>query len=183
MGRVVVRVPGDPGTWDHAPVGAQQVNADSIDFAVAVFREEGRWSVSSLPARLATSPQSLLMALRQLPGEGGVFGFVGIGDECFVALREIAGHARGFVSDAAAVYDWSLADELADELEWDVDDEDDLDEVEPVGDLAIFADFGLDADEVALVCQDDELYPDEQVRSIAKRLGFGVELATALRAR
>jgi len=34
-----------------------------------------------------------------------------------------------------------------------------------------------------MICQDEELYPDEQVRTIAKRLGFAAELAAALRGR
>jgi hypothetical protein len=34
-----------------------------------------------------------------------------------------------------------------------------------------------------MICQDEELYPDEQVRAVAKRLGFAAELATALRGR
>jgi hypothetical protein len=32
-----------------------------------------------------------------------------------------------------------------------------------------------------MICQDEELYPDEQVRAIAKRLGFAMELSAALR--
>jgi hypothetical protein len=34
-----------------------------------------------------------------------------------------------------------------------------------------------------MICQDDDLLPDEQVRAIAKRMGFGAELNAVLRAR
>ena len=34
-----------------------------------------------------------------------------------------------------------------------------------------------------MICEDEEMYPDEQVRAIAKRLGFARELAEALRGR
>jgi putative tRNA adenosine deaminase-associated protein len=167
---------------DHSQVSTRQVDARTVDFAVAAFREEGRWTVSVLPARVATSCASFLAALRQLPGEGGVFGFVGVEDDFFLAVREAAGRTRGFISDAMAIDDWSLAGELAEVLDLDIED-DELDEYLAIGDLSIFADFGLAASEVELVCEDTELYPDEQVRSIAKRLGFEAELASALRGR
>ena len=169
-------------TWDHSAVSTERVDSDVVDFAIAAYREEGRWSVSALPSRIATSVESLAAALRQFPGEGGVFGFVGVGDEFFIAVRENSGRLRGFVSDAAAVLDWSLAEELADALDIDMDEED-LEEYVPLGDLRIFADFGITESDIELVCEEGDFYPDEQVRSIAKRLGFDGELKSALRSR
>jgi hypothetical protein len=32
-----------------------------------------------------------------------------------------------------------------------------------------------------MICQNDELYPDEQIKQLAKQLGFHAELAAALR--
>ena len=52
------------------------------------------------------------------------------------------------------------------------EDDDELDEPEPIGDFAIVADFGMDAESLELLCTDDEVYPDEIVASIATRLGF-----------
>lgn len=155
------------------------VNPKGVEFAVAAFREEGRWTVTALPARMAASAELLLAALRQLPGEGGTFGFVGMEDDYFVAVRASAGPARGFISDAMAILDSPMAEQLADLLEIEVEDEE-LEDYIAIGDLTIFADFGLDADELELVCEDEDLYPDEQVRSIANRLGFGAELKLAL---
>jgi len=163
-------------------VSADPVTDDDVDFALAVYREEGRWMVASLPARTATTADHFVAALRQLPGEGGVFGFACIADEFFVVLRTLPGRVRGLISDGACMLDWSLAVEVADliELDWD---EDEVEEFEPAGDLQVCSDFGLDADELLMICQDDDLLPDEQVRAIAKRMGFGAELTAVLRAR
>ena len=155
---------------------------DDVDFAVAAYREEGRWIVATLPARVATTHDHLVAALRQLPGEGGVFGFASVDDEFFVIVRSAPGGVRGLVSDGMAILDWSLAEEVADAigLDWD---EDDLEEFEPEGDLSICADFGLDADEMQMICEDEDLLPAEQVRAITKRRGCGAEFAAVLRVR
>jgi hypothetical protein len=52
-------------------------------------------------------------------------------------------------------------------------EEDDADE--PAGDLNIFTDLGLDAMELQMICDDDEMFPDEQLEVIARRIGFGDE--------
>ena len=99
-------------------------------------------------------------------------------------LRHSAHGSRGRprVDQRWSVLDWSLAVEVADliGLDWD---EDDVEEFEPVGDLQVCADFGLDTDELLMICQDEDLLPDEQVRAVAKRMGFGAELSAVLRSR
>jgi putative tRNA adenosine deaminase-associated protein len=85
-------------------------------------------------------------------------------------------------NDAAALLDWTLPQEDTEliGLEWD---EDDIEEFEAAGDVSLCTDFGLDGAEMVMICQDEELYPDDQVRAIAKRLGFAKELAATLRGR
>jgi hypothetical protein len=69
-----------------------------------------------------------------------------------------------------------------------VPDEDDLDQVLPVGDLSIFADLGLDEMELAAICSrldfDSEEEPwdhvEDAVESVATRLGFGAAMERAL---
>lgn len=158
------------------------MTADVVDFAVAAYREEGRWTVVALPPHAVTTAQGFVASLRQLPGEGGVFGIVGVADEFFILAHTVRDGVRLMISDAAALLDWSLAQEAADliGLEWD---EDDIEEFEAAGDVSLCTDFGLDGAELVMICQDEELYPDEQVRAIAKRLGFAKELAAALRGR
>ncbi len=163
-------------------MGIEQVTSDDIDFAVAAYREEGRWTVVTLPPHAVVTAEGLVAALRQLPGEGGVFGFVAVADEFFVLAHTEPGGVRIMISDALALLDWSLASEAAEMigLEWE---EEDLEEFEAAGDISLCTPFGLDGAELVMICQDDELYPDEQVRAIAKRMGFAAELAVALRQR
>lgn len=159
---------------------AETVEADHVDFAVAAYREDGRWVVVNLPPASVVSADGFVHALRQLPGEGGVFGAVCISDEFFVLAHTVREGVRMMISDAMALLDWSLAQETADliGLDWD---EADIEEFEAAGDVTLCADYGLDGPELVMICQDSELYPDEQVRAIAKRLGFAPELSVALR--
>jgi putative tRNA adenosine deaminase-associated protein len=156
-------------------VSAEEVDAENIDFAVAAYREEGRWVVVSLPPAAVVTAEGFVALLRQLPGEGGVFGVVCVSDEFFILAHTVREGVRLMISDAVALLDWSLAVEAAEliGLEWD---ESELEEFEAAGDVSLCVDFGL-----IMICQDEELYPDEQVRAIAKRLGFAKELSAALR--
>ena len=158
------------------------VDVSNVDFAVAAYREEGVWVVASLPAQAAASMDTLLASLRRLPGEAGVLGIVSIDEEFFLLARTTPAGVRVFVSDGFALIDWPLAAEAADSigLDWD---EDELEEFEPVGNLSILADFGLDSDEMTMLCEDEDMYPEDQVKAIAKRLGFSREFAEAIRAR
>lgn len=155
---------------------------DDIDFAVAAYREDGRWIVSPLPPQGVTTMEGFIARLRQLPGEGGVFGVMCVGDEFFILAHTVRDGVRAMISDAAALLEWSIAEEVADliDLEWD---EDDVEEFEAAGDVGLCEGFGLDSAEMLMICGDEEMYPDEQVRAVAKRMGFANELATALRGR
>lgn len=163
-------------------MSAEEVTADVVDFAIAAYREEGRWTVVSLPPHAVVTAEGFVASLRQLPGEGGVFGVVAIADEFFILAHTVRDGVRLMISDAAALLDWTLAQEAADliGLEWD---EADIEEFEAAGDVSLCADFGLDGPELIMICEDEEMYPDEQVRAVAKRLGFAGELAAALRGR
>jgi putative tRNA adenosine deaminase-associated protein len=65
--------------------------------------------------------------------------------------------------------------ELIDEPE----PEDDGD-VAPAGDLGIFADLGVSPMEVAAICAELELYPDEMLGQIATHIGFGPQFEQAV---
>jgi putative tRNA adenosine deaminase-associated protein len=74
-----------------------------------------------------------------------------------------------------------VAQQVLDVLDDDNDAEpDDLETVQPAGDLDIFADLGVSAMEVAAVCGDLELYPDEMLAQIAARIGFGPQFDQAV---
>ncbi len=160
----------------------EEVTAEDVDIAVAAYREEGRWVVVPLPARTVVTAEGFVAALRQLPGEGGVFGIVSVEDDFFILAHTVRDGVRLIISDASAVLEWSLAREAAEliGLNWEDIDDDDF---EPAGDDSLCVDFGLDAVELVMICQDGELYPEDQIRSIAKRMGFANELKAALRSR
>jgi putative tRNA adenosine deaminase-associated protein len=144
-------------------------------FAVVCYREEGRWELGLLPERASSSLESLLSVLRQQSGEVTV-GLVDIADDFFVAVRVTGDDVRLLLSDITAAGEWPLAREV---LEWQGIPEpadEDLDDVVPAGDLALFADIGLPEIELGLMLSDIDAYADEMLFSIARRLGFGDDL-------
>lgn len=153
----------------------------SKGFAVTGCREAGRWRCDLLPPAVLGDLEHCIAALRQQPSEGGPLALLDIEDEFFVALRIGAdGRVRLLLSDVTAALDWDLAGQVVDYLDEDVPDDDDSDEIWPVGDLELFADLGLPGDELRLIVDDIELYADEMLGMIARRLGFAQEYAQVL---
>lgn len=158
-------------------MATQAVTPEDVDVSMVFYREEGRWSVAALPARGSTTLDNLLDALRRFPGEGGVMGAVAVGDEFFVLVREAGQTSRVMLSDGASTLDWSLAEQAASLAGYD---DEDPDEYEPIGDLTLLEDFGVSADDIVTICQDEDLYPDEQLAAIAQRLGCASQWQVAL---
>jgi len=158
---------------DDAPAGGAPPDDTGVDFALAVLREDDQWQVVTLPPRVGDSLDDLLQALLSQGSEAATLGFVSVGDEFFVAVKVIGADTALLLSDAGAAVDWPLAQDVLVELGLDEEDVDVDEEVEPAGDLAIFADYGMPAMEMAMLCSDVDLYPDEQIASVASRLGFG----------
>jgi putative tRNA adenosine deaminase-associated protein len=144
-----------------------------VDFAMAAVREDGAWQIEALPSKLGDALPTFLRALRQQPGEGGTLGFVSVAEDFFVAARVVGDDTKLLLSDVTCAADWPLAAEVLSHLGLEQPEGDELDDVSPAGDLAIFADLGLPAMELAMLCEDLDLYPDEQIGSVAARLGFG----------
>ena len=63
----------------------------ATDFAVIAYREDERWETDVLPAVLTEDLSGLLQALRQQPSVGSTIGFVGVGDDFFIAIRVTGG--------------------------------------------------------------------------------------------
>jgi putative tRNA adenosine deaminase-associated protein len=150
------------------------------DFAVVVFREDDSWETELLPVALVEDLAGLIHALRQQPGIGGTIGLVAVGDDFFVAIRILGDEVMVFLSDVTASVEWALARQVLDYLDIPVPEDEELDQVLPVGDMSIFADLGLDEMELGALSGDLDLYPDEMLLSIAGRLGFGHPLERAL---
>ncbi len=159
-------------------MGTQVVSAEDIEQSIVFWREEGAWQVSSIPAANAVSMDSLITALSRFPGEGGVFAAVTIGDDFFLLLRESAKGRWILLSDGAASWDWSLAEEAVDMLGLG---DDDVEEFEPAGDTRLLEEFGISGEDIELLCANEELYPDEQLSQIAERLGIAAQWARASR--
>jgi hypothetical protein len=70
--------------------------------------------------------------------------------------------------------------QVLDYLEIPVPEDEDLDQVLPVGDMSIFADLGIDEMELGALSGDLDLFPDEVLASLARRIGFGQALERAL---
>jgi putative tRNA adenosine deaminase-associated protein len=153
----------------------------SIDgFAIAVARDGGSWRLTELDDALMDDLDGLLTALRRLSVDGGaIFAMVEVDEEFFAVVRPVPGGAALLLSDATASLDFDLAADILDLLHVEVPDEDDIDDDEPwpEGDMALLADFGLSEQEMAIIVDDDDLYPDEQLQLIANRCGFGEEFA------
>lgn len=150
------------------------------DFAVVVYREDEGWETELLPVALTGDLTGLIHALRQQPSMGGTIGLAAVGDDFFVAIRVLGNETMVFLSDVTASVEWPLAAQVLDYLDIPIPEDEELDQVLPVGDMSIFTDLGLDEMELGAVSGDLDLYPDEMLLSIAGRLGFEQALERAL---
>ena len=147
---------------------------DDVDFAVAAYRDEDEWHVVELNPRIGEDADDLSEALARFPSDVGVLGLVSMNDDFFVILRRTGENVRGLLSDITAVPDWPLAGGVADLL--DLPDPEDPDEPLPGGDLDIISDLGMPGRELSVLCDDDDLFPEDILRDVADRLGFGDKL-------
>jgi putative tRNA adenosine deaminase-associated protein len=85
-----------------------------------------------------------------------------------------------FLSDLTASVDWSLARQVLEFMDVPVPYDEDLDQVLPVGDMSILADLGVDEMELCALSGDLDLFPDEVLASLARRVGFGHPFERAL---
>ncbi len=165
---------GDSGDPGRGGPGGRDDRADSaVDFAVLLWREDSAWQATGLPERSAGDLVALLAVARQQPSEAGTIVLVSVADDFFVALRCTGRHEQFLLSDVTAAREWELAGEVLDRLGLQPSEADDLDAVTPAGDLDMFAELGMESMEVAALCGDPELYPDEMLQSIADRIGAG----------
>lgn len=152
------------------------VTEQTQDFAIEAWHEDGRWSIASLP-----DPDDLTHIIDRLKKQqtnGGAVALIAIDDEFFLAIRVLGTHVKFFISDVTCAIDYEVAAEFIEIA--DIDQPDDDDEPLPAGDLDIFSDLGLHSMELSTICDDADLFPDEQIEAIAKRLGFGDDLIELL---
>ena len=95
-----------------------------------------------------------------------------------MVIRVLGAHIRMLLSDATCAFDYEVAAEFIELSDLPFPEEDD--EPLPVGHLDILADLGMAHMEISALCDDAELFPDEQLDAIATRLGFGEQFRELL---
>ena len=144
---------------------------DGVDFALAAYREEGTWQVQQLAHDVLGDIGTLSHALRRFPGDGGAIAMVAIDEDFFVMVRATGSVTRVLLSDVTAADEWELASSAVEFLHLPMPEEDD-DQV-PAGDLDVVGELGISAMDMAVLLDDLDLYPDEILSDVARRLGFG----------
>ena len=155
-------------------------DSESDDVAVVVYREDDAWDVDLLPPALTEDLAGLIHVLHQQPSIGGTIGLAAVEDDFFVAVRVVGGQASVFLSDLTAAVDWPLARQVMAHLGLAIPEDEDLDQVLPAGDLSIFADLGIDEMDLGMIAGNLDLFPDEALAIIARKLGFGHAYERAL---
>ena len=148
---------------------SEQVEA--VDFALAAYREEGVWTVEELADDVIEDVETLSHALRRFPGDGGAVGLVAVDEDFFVIVRVSGPTTRLLLSDITAADEWELAGSVIDFL--GLPPPEDEDPQVPAGDLDLLGDLGMHAMDMGVLLDDVDLYPDEMLSDIARKLGFG----------
>ena len=144
---------------------------DGIDFALAAYREGGAWTVQELAHDVLEDIDTLAAALRRFPGDGGAVGMVAIEEDFFVVVRVAGPTTRVLLSDITAADEWELASSAVEFLGLPLPE--DEDDPVPAGDLDLLGDLGMHAMDMGVLLDDVDLYPDEMLSDVARRLGFG----------
>ena len=144
---------------------------EGVDFALAAYREDGVWQVQELAHDLLADISSLSHALRRFPGDGGAVGLVAMDEDFFLLVRVAGPTTRVLLSDITAADEWELAGSAVEFLGLPMPEDED-DQV-PAGDLDLLGDLGMHAMDMGVLLDDFDLYPDEMLSDIARRVGFG----------
>jgi putative tRNA adenosine deaminase-associated protein len=144
---------------------------DGIDFAVAAFHVSGDWRVEEITDPFLTDLEQMAAGLRRFSADGDALGLVAIDEDFLLILRVGSGSLRVLLSDVTAADEWHLARDVVEHLGLPLPEDDD--EQVPAGDLDIVSDLGMQAQELALLLDDFDLYPDEILSDVARRAGFG----------
>lgn len=154
------------------------MSEDAIDFAVVAYREEGEWQVAPLPARVAGELETLVQALRPWPSDTGALGLVSVDEDFFVLVRVLGAQVRLMLSDVTAATEWPIARQVVERLA--LPEPDDEEDPQPAGDLGIVADLGVSAMDMGVLCDDVDLYPEDALSDIARKLGFERQFQAAV---
>jgi putative tRNA adenosine deaminase-associated protein len=150
----------------------------AVDFAVVAYRDEGVWQVQPLPSGSADDIDTLVTALRPWPSDTGAIGLVSVDDDFFVIARVMGARTQLLLSDVTAATEWELASGVIDLL--DLPEPDDDEDPQPAGDLGLLADLGVSAMDMGVLCDDEDLYPDDVLADVARQIGFESQFQAAV---
>lgn len=149
---------------------------NELDIAVAAWHEDGRWTLGILPD--PTDIAQIITSLKSQQTNGGAIALISIDEEFFILIRVLGSHISLFLSDSSCAFDYPVAEELLEIADLPMPEEDD--DANPIGHIEILSDLGMNGMEISALCDDPELFPDEQLEAIANRLGFGDQFAELL---
>jgi putative tRNA adenosine deaminase-associated protein len=145
------------------------VDAMADDLGVIAWHEDGVWSVAQL-----THTRDLGAIMDQLNAQatnGGAVALLAVDEDFFIVARKLGSQMQMMISDVTYALESDLAADLIEMLDLPFPEEDD--EAQPGGDIDLLSDLGMGAMELEALCDDLELFPDEQIDAIASRIGFG----------
>ena len=163
---------------DDVPDSISKVSSitNELDIAVAAWHEDGRWTLGILPD--PTDITQIITSLKSQQTNGGAIALISIDEEFFILIRVLGSHISLFLSDATCALDYPVAEELLEIADLPMPEDDD--DSSPIGHVEILSDLGMNRMELSALCDDSELFPDEQLEAIANRLGFGDQFAELL---
>ena len=150
----------------------------AVDYALVAFREDGDWQVQDIASPAFESVETLSHALRQVAGPEGAVGMVAVDEDFFLLVRVVGASTRMLLSDFTAADEWELAASAIEFLHLPMPE--DEDEPAPAGDLDLLGDLGLPAMDLAILLDEPDLYPDDALSDIARRVGFGEQFDDAV---
>ena len=109
--------------------------------------------------------------LKAQQGDMGSIALIAIDEEFFIIARSTGRTMQMMLSDVTYAVEYEIAADLIDALDLPFPEDDD--DPQPGGDIDLLSDFGINAMDLEIMSNDLEMYPEEQITSLAHRLGFG----------
>ena len=148
---------------------SSQADHNADDFGILAWREDDLWRASRLT--ITRDLGSIMDQLKAQQGEAGSIALIAIDEEFFIIARSTGRTMQMMLSDVTYAVEYEIAADLIDALDLPFPEDDD--DPQPGGDIDLLSDFGINAMDLEIMSDDLEMYPEEQITSLAHRLGFG----------
>jgi putative tRNA adenosine deaminase-associated protein len=148
---------------------SSQADHNADDFGILAWREDDLWRASRLT--ITRDLGSIMDQLKAQQGEAGSIALIAIDEEFFIIARSTGRTMQMMLSDVTYAVEYEIAADLIDALDLPFPEDDD--DPQPGGDIDLLSDFGINAMDLEVMSDDLEMYPEEQITSLAHRLGFG----------